>query len=405
MLRRLTALAALTLVVVLATASIETDYEARAATLCSGEGGVPSLELVYELQAGEEGVTARTRAQAEAIVCGRLRGLGVAGGAVDALGKGRIRVVLPEIPPRAVRRLTAQLSTTGQLGFYDWEASLIGPEWTIGGSPGRMPKRSALKRAEREWRVAGRNVERQPSRQLIFSGAFPGPYGAVELASRQKTRRPCTACSASSPRFYMFDRSPAHELIAGPVADRADLRPGGGQRGGIVLRVPVGTTVVSEQPISSSGRVLVAAEPGWYALKDRPALTGADIVYPKGEVGEFGQPCVTFGFTPAGRAAFEELTRRIAFRGRAEALGPVTASEAEELSHHLAVIFDREVEVRPIINFVYNPKGIDGRTGAQIAGGFNNIQEVQDLATILRTGSLPIELTLARQRKLGTQNS
>jgi preprotein translocase subunit SecD len=62
------------------------------------------------------------------------------------------------------------------------------------------------------------------------------------------------------------------------------------------------------------------------------------------------------------------------------------------------------VKTRPLINFAYFPDGIDGRTGAQIAGGFASVQEAQDLAAILRAGTLPIKLKLIRQRAL-TQNS
>lgn len=199
----------------------------------------------------------------------------------------------------------------------------------------------------------------------------------------------------------MFNRS--HELIAGPATDRAALR--NGSRHGIVLKVPVGTTIVAEQPTNTRGKVLTAADPGWYALRDRPALTATEIVDPRQEVDELGQPNVTFGFTPKGRAAFERLTRELAYRGRAAALGHVTGSEGESLSYHLAVVFDGEVKTRPIVNFVDFPNGIDGRLGAQISGGFANIQEAQDLAAILRTGSLPIEMTLARQRTLPAQNS
>lgn len=375
-------------------------------TACSGEPADPSLELVYDLRDGEERVTQRTRAQAEAIVCERLRALGVSGGAVGPLGRGRVRVLLPALADGKAQRVTAQLSVAGQLGFYDWEPNLIGPEQTIGGSPGRKPKASALKRAEGEWCAVGRAIKRWSNKQLLLAGAFPSAYGAVELASRQKSRRPCANCSASGPRFYMFDRSPMHGLIAGPATKKSDLRGlGGGGRNDIVLRVPAGTTVVFERQMNRRGEILSAADPGWYALKEKPALTAAGIVRPKQEVDEFGQPNVTFGFTPGGRTAFEELTRRVAFRGRVGAPGRVTASEAEELSQHLAVIVDNEVKVRPIVNFVDNPKGIDGRYGAQIAGGFNNIREARDLATVLRTGSLPIEMRLVRRRSLPAQNS
>ena len=54
-------------------------------------------------------------------------------------------------------------------------------------------------------------------------------------------------------------------------------------------------------------------------------------------------------------------------------------------------MLDREVVSRPFIDFSENPDGIDGRTGAQISGGFK-LQEAQDLADVLKTGALPINL-------------
>lgn len=241
---------------------------------------------------------------------------------------------------------------SGRLGLYDWEASLIGPERTIGGHPGRAPRARALSRAKREWRAAGRAVNRPPNPQLIRAGAFPTKYRAAKLASAQESD----------------------------------------------------TVIVSEQPSNNRGETIAAARPGWYALRDNPALTGSDIVGARAETDEVGQPTVTFGFTSEGRVAFERVTRAIAQRGRDAVRGPVTDTQAERLSNHLALIFDGEVKTRPIINFVYNPDGIDGRTGAQIAGGFTNSQEAQDLAAILRTGALPNELNLIRQRPL-PQNS
>ena len=75
------------------------------------------------------------------------------------------------------------------------------------------------------------------------------------------------------------------------------------------------------------------------------------------------------------------MTRRIAQRGQARAIGPASGEQAEALSGHFAAVLDNEVKTRPIINFSENPDGIDGRTGAQISGGFNSITEAQDLAT------------------------
>jgi SecD/SecF fusion protein len=372
---------------------------------CSTKPRLPSVELVYLLQPGEEKVTARSRHRAAAVLCGRLQRIGIGDAEIRLRGERRLRVVLPRRRRGgAVRRGADRLAVPGQLGFYGWEADLIGPERKIGGHPGKAPKASALTRARREWKEAGRSIHDPAEVRLIFAGAFPHAYGAVRLASKRAARRHCPACSASTPRFYMFDRSASHRLIAGPVSDRAALHRGA-RRGNIVLKVPVGTVIVSEQPSNGLGELIAESEPGWFALRDRPALTAADIVDPKQEIDEFGQPNVTFGFTQRGRIAFQRVTREVAQCGQAEAIGPVAVEEAEALSCHLAVILDGEVRTRPIINFANNPDGIDGRTGAQIVGGFTTVRDARNLAAILRTGALPIDLTLVRQRSLPAQNS
>ncbi len=395
MLRSSFALALLAGVLAFAAAADRTE----AAVSCLIEPAVPSFELVYSAEPGEKSVTPHTRGETATILCERLQSDDVVG-QVLLLGDNRIRVVLQHV--KDVQRLASQLDADGQLRFYDWEPNLIGPERAVGGHPGRAPKASALRRLEHEWKAAGRSTDRPRDLRLILAGAFPNAYGAVRLASKQKPHNHCRVCSASGPRFYLFERSPAHELIVGPVARRNELRRGREASGndGLVLEVPVGTSIVSEVSTSSVGTPLSNAAPGWFALKDRSALNSADIVDPKQETDEFGQPSVTFGFTAKGRIAFQRVTRTIAKRGRRGAVGRVTEVEAEELSGHFAVIVDGEVKTRPIINFLQNPNGIDGRTGAQISGGFASRQEARDLAAILRLRPLPLSLTLVRQRKL-----
>jgi SecD/SecF fusion protein len=147
--------------------------------------------------------------------------------------------------------------------------------------------------------------------------------------------------------------------------------------------------------------VIDDAEPGWYALKDRPALSGTDITDPKQEFDEItNQPNVTFSFTDDGQQAFQEVTRQIAQRGQARAIGPASSEQAEQLSGRFAVVLDNEVKTRPIIDFSQNPDGIDGRTGAQISGGFTSITEAQDLATFLQIGALPVNLKLISQTQV-----
>ena len=372
------------------------------------KGGV---ELVYQGQpTGQvKEVTGEDIERSIEIIRERIDQLGVSEPEVARLGSDQISVSLPDVDN--AQRAIDQVGTTAQLFFYDWEPNLIGPEKAIGGRPGQQPPPGPLKKSEERWKDAGRNTKSTENKQLIFAGAFPDAYGATKLASEQEAIANCDNCSVSKPRYYLFGKQPPHELIAGPELAKKDLyvSPTGEKRShdGLVVEVPTGTIVVSEYPNDASGKIDKTAKPGWYALKDDPALSGTDITNPKQEFGEFNEPNVSFGFTDSGRTAFQEVTRQIAQRGQASAIGPVAGEQAAQLSGHFAVILDNEVKTRPIIDFSQNPDGIDGRQGAQISGGFSSPTEAQDLATILQIGALPINLKLISQTQvsatLGTQ--
>jgi SecD/SecF fusion protein len=372
------------------------------------KGGV---ELVYQGQPTGQ-VTEVSGADIDRsieIIRERIDQLGVSEPEVARLGTSEISVSLPDITN--AQRAIDQVGTTAQLYFYDWEPSLIGPERAIGGRPGQQPPPGPLKASEERWKEAGRKTTSTENKQLIFAGAYPNAYGATRLAAAQPPAENCDNCSVAKPRFYLFDKSEPHELIAGPELARKDLyvSPTGEKRpkDGLVVEVPAGTIVVSEYPIDASGKTDETAQPGWYALKDEPALSGTDITDPEQNYGQFNQPNVTFNFTDKGREAFHDVTRKIAQRGQAQAIGPVGGEQAEALSGHFAVVLDNEVQTRPIINFAQNPDGIDGRTGAEISGGFKDVTEAQDLATVLQIGALPISLKLISQTQvsatLGTQ--
>ena len=328
--------------------------------------------------------------------------LGVSEIEVARVGNDQIQVGIPGAT--SVGRATECATKPARLFFFDWEPNLIGREKAIGGHPGKEPPKGAFTEASEEWKEAGRSPNRRENQQLIVAGAYPTEYAAAKLASEQKPVPDCENCSQPT-TYYLFDKKPAHKLIAGPEFSKEDLYidPNGRRRSqsvGTVIKVPQGTIVVSEKPSDAQGQVLESAEPGWFALKDQPALSGTDITNPKQESDEFGAPNVTFSFSDDGRKAFQEVTRRIAQRGAASAIGPASEETAEATSGHFAVILDNEVKTRPIINYAQNPDGIDGRTGAQISGGFNSIGDAQELASFLQRGALPINLTLISQTQV-----
>ncbi len=362
------------------------------------------LQLVYEGQptGTSTEVSGEDIEDSINIIEKRINNLGVSESEVARLGEKNITVGLPGITDAT--RASEQVGTTAQLYFYDWEPNLIGPERAIGGAPGREPPSGPLKASEKRWEEAGRNVKSEESKQLIQAGAYPNAYEATLLASEQKPVEDCETCSVAKPRYYLFEKEAPHELIAGPELTKKDLyvSPTGEKRpkNGIVVEVPAGTIVVSEYPSDAEGHIDETAKPGWYALKDNPALSGKEITEPKQNYGQFNEPIVTFGFNDKGREAFQEVTRAIAQRGQAQAIGPVSAEEAAALSGHFAVVLDNEVQTRPIINFNENPDGIDGRQGAQISGGFNTVGEAQELATTLQIGALPINLKLISESQV-----
>jgi len=362
------------------------------------------LELVYQGQptGTSEEVTGEDIENSISIIEQRINKLGVSEPEVARLGTDEITVSLPGVTD--ANRAAEQVGSTAQLYYYDWEPNLIGPERAIGGSPGREPPEAARKASEKRWEEAGRNVTSQDNKQLIYAGAYPTAYDAAQLAAEQKPVEDCTDCSVAKPRYYLFQKAEPHELIAGPELSKKDLyiSPTGKKRpkNGIVVEVPAGTILVSEFPTDEEGKLDETADPGWFALKDKPALSGNDITNPEQSYGPNNEPIVTFEFTGGGREAFQEVTRQIAQRGQASAIGPVSAEEAGFLSGHFAVVLDNEVKTRPIINFAENPDGIDGRTGAQISGGFSNVQDAQDLATTLQIGALPINLKLISETQV-----
>ncbi len=96
-------------------------------------------------------------------------------------------------------------------------------------------------------------------------------------------------------------------------------------------------------------------------------------------------------FTDQGREAFAAVTQRIAQRGAEQIRPPGAPPEAT--FQRFAITLDNEIVSLATIDYVENPEGIDGRTGAQITD-IGTLQETQDLAESLRIGALPIQLEL-----------
>jgi SecD/SecF fusion protein len=315
------------------------------------KGGV---ELVYQGQpTPQTEVTPEAIDRSIDIMRERVDALGVAEPEIQRLGSDQISVGLPDV--QNAERAIAQVGTTAQMYFYDFERNVVGNA-------------------------------RRPIRGL---------YEAVQRASDQPPRVDGNNTTTGN-QYYLFDRN--QKLRAGPDTSRKDLLSefdGRKPRGTEILTVPPGTVVVQaekpddfpdDRPFDS-----------WYVLRDNPELSGKDIKNPEQNFDPTtNEPIVTFDFTDKGREAFHDVTRRLAQRGQSS---QIPGQPAEVAFQTFAVVLDRKVVTRPFINFNENPDGIDGRTGAQISGGFN-VQSAQDLAEFLKIGALPIELELISQTQV-----
>src|SRR5918996_2412094 len=309
------------------------------------------------------------------IIRDRVDAFGVAEPEINRIGEDQIEVGLPDV--QDADRAIAQIGSTAQLFFYDFEPNV---------------------------------VPRNPELESVEQQAYPRLRDAVEAASKREPECFQDLCTTRGPSQYLFDKN-TFELLAGPAEQREDLlvqfngeRPPGSE----ILEVPQGTVVLEDpaddQP-STEEDESVGAPSQFFVMKDRPALSGDEIQNPEQNSDPTtNQPNITFDFTDEGREAFERVTREIAERGANDYLvasqgqSPSSAppEAVDQFAGSFAIVLDGVIESRPIIDFVENPAGIDGRTGAQISGNFT-LQEAQDLAEVLQIGALPIKLTLISQ--------
>ena len=299
------------------------------------------------------------------IIRKRTDAFGVSEPEISRIGSDSIRVGLPDVSNAA--SASQQVGQTAQLHFYDWEPNVIPNPVTT-------------------------NVPRGEA-------SFPRYYDAVKVASKQTPECFQNQCTTNGPQYYLFN-SQTHAYIAGPADNTRDLfadLPGQKQPPNTqILTVPQGTLVVEKEPAQGQSAppdtVAGKNSAAWFVIRDRPALSGTDITDPKPNFDQFNQPDVTFGFTDKGRQEFSDVTKTIAQRGLQSAPPGVAGNSqaASGYSGHFAVVLDQAIKSRPIVNFVDNPDGIDGRTGAEIQGLTQ--QESQDLAQILQIGALPVDL-------------
>jgi preprotein translocase subunit SecD len=112
----------------------------------------------------------------------------------------------------------------------------------------------------------------------------------------------------------------------------------------------------------------------YYAVQKRRTVTGRDLKNARPSLGQFNRPIVQFMLTPTGSDAFGEMT-------------------GNNIGRPMAIVLDGRIESVATIRARITDEGI-------IEGDFTQ-QEVQDLATVLKSGALPAGITTLEERTVG----
>jgi SecD/SecF fusion protein len=392
----------LALVVGLIAASVVVISQMKTQLGLDLKGGV---QLVYQGKptAQTPVVTQAALQRAVDIMRQRVDQLGVSEPQIQTSGGKQITVGLPNVSN--THRAETLVGTTARLEFYDWEANALTPN----GKPVANLLQTQDQSAVAISQGGGSLAPGSPG-----AGSLP-LYQAVALAAKQPEQVSGTN-ARKGPEYFIFgapgstacataarDKHTApvvgtHCYLAGPADNLGDLKTelptGVSASQGQVLVVQQGTVVLQAVPSS------FIHPPGWgsptaqfYVLRDHVSLFGTDITNPQQSTDQSGSPDVSFGFTSTGGTAFQKVTGEIANRGS------TVSGFGQQLVQHFAVALDTQLITVPSIDYKIYPDGISGGNGADITGGFT-IGSAQDLATQLRLGALPINLSLISESQV-----
>lgn len=297
---------------------------------------------------------------------------------IQTSGENQITVALPGF--QEAEKAERLVGKTARLYFYDWEPNVIGPD----GKPD--PENSDVTGAGTASGAGG------PETAL-------SKFAAVNRAARRAPED--TKNRSHDGLFYLVDEA-NKRVVAGPANVEDDLysedeaEAAKQKKDYKVVAIPKGTTVLqAEAPRVRSGADqgrAPARQDKWYVLRDEVALEGADIKDPVQSQDQLGLPAVSFDFTSDGRKIWEDVTRQIAQRGQEQQIGGTGAQ-------HFAIALDNQLVSVPQIDPIENPDGISGANGSQISGSFT-LESSRELADLLRTGALPVDLELISQSQI-----
>ncbi|MBO9532841.1 MAG: protein translocase subunit SecD [Solirubrobacteraceae bacterium] len=292
---------------------------------------------------------------------------------IQTAGDSQITIALPGYQnPKKAQDLVGR---TARLYFYDWEPNVVGPE----GTP-----------APEDPAVTGATDPGGPTAALT-------KFDAVIRASKRPAK---TYAQRSHNETYYLVNDKERKVLVGPTTVADDLysedpaEAAKQKEGTRVVKVPTGTTLLqATAPTAKSGSGKANARPDkWFVVQDDVALQGSDIRDPVQSQDQLGQPAVAFQFSDKGKKIWQDVTRAIAERGQEQAIGGTG-------NQHFAVALDNQLLTVPYIDAQRNPDGISGDTGAEISGSLT-LSEARELADLLRSGALPVNLQQLSQSQV-----
>jgi SecD/SecF fusion protein len=369
------------------------------------EGGI---ELVYEGRPTPQVPEVTPQAVDDAIETMRKRvdALGVSEPEIQRSGQEQISVGLPDV--QNAERARQQVGTTAQLQFYDWEPNVLTDTEVYSGGDGLYDATLAASKlkgkAEQTDVVPGsgdtpeeadRKNNTQEDRYYLFDGDR-WPLGPDKQPQRTETYEPSANCEELLAEYDAEPGEP-HDYAKGTecLSELEALGPGGPPDGSRVIKVPEGVVVVEQERQPNQPPQVKR----FTVIEDDSELSGEDIRNPEANTDpNTSAPLVTMEFSDEGREAFARVTKRIAERGFNASLANPGVPR-EQLVQSFAITLDDQIVSLATIDFVENPEGIDGRTGAQIEG-VGTFDQANDLAESLRIGALPIELKLISETQI-----
>ncbi len=150
----------------------------------------------------------------------------------------------------------------------------------------------------------------------------------------------------------------------GPAENREDLIQA------YAGSVPAHVEIIGGKYKDESGRTIR----NFYAVEKKAAVSGRDLKNARRSMDRYNQPAVEFSLNAQGAKKFAKVT-------------------GENINRRLAIILDNQVMSAPNIKAQISDSGI-------IEGSFD-IQEAEDLALTLRSGSLPASVIYLEERTVG----